>query len=325
MAIERVSDERPTSGGQPNQSGGRSDAELLDAYSTAVIDVVGATLPSVVTVAGTTGRGGSGSGFLVQPDGLAVTNSHVVGGRSELTATTAEGDRLPARVLGDDPETDVAVLRIAGTDLPTTRLGDSAALQLGQLVIAIGSPLGLQSTVSTGVVGGLGRSMRGYEGRLIENVVQHSAPINPGNSGGPLLDSRGRVVGVNTATVAMAEGLGFAVPANTVEWVLTEILEHGEVRRRRVGIVGSTVVLPRQLSRSLDLLGDHAVQVVEVSTSGAGHRAGLRPGDLIVGLAGRIVESVDDLHRLLTRVADETVEVEIVRDGRLTVLALPAG
>src|SRR5438876_320694 len=222
-----------------NQSA--SDSELLDAYSQAVIHVVETVSPAVISVTGrgADGRGGGGSGFIVTPDGYAITNSHVVDDRPKLQAETAEGDRLRAEIVGDDPATDLAVVRLAGTDLPYAQLGDSDALRVGQLVIAMGSPFGFQSTVSTGVVSALGRSMRARDGRLIENIVQHAAPINPGNSGGPLVDSRGLVVGINTAIIAMAQGLGFAIPSNTAEWVLQEILTHGGVRRRQLGIVAN--------------------------------------------------------------------------------------
>lgn len=218
-----------------------------------------------------------------------------------MVAVTEEGDRLSAEVVGDDPATDLAVLRIVARDLPYVELGDSDALQVGQLAIAVGNPLGFRSTVSTGVVSAVGRSMRGVEGRLIENVIQHTAPLNPGNSGGPLVDSYGRVMGINTAIIAMAQGLGFAVPANTARWVVGEILTHRQVRRRRLGIAGGLVVLPRTLVRKLDLLADQAVEVMQVESRGAAARSGLRSGDWIVAAAGRVVASVDVLHRLLTR------------------------
>ena len=259
------------------------DADLLDAYSQAVIRVVEQVSPAVIGVAVARGeeQRGAGSGFLLTPDGFALTNSHVVGGRPRLLATTAEGDRLDAETIGDDPATDLALVRLAARDLPHVPLGDSDALQPGQLVIAIGDPLGFQSTVSTGVVSARGRAMRGESGRLIENVVQHTAPLNPGNSGGPLVDTRGRVVGINTAIIAFAQGLGFAVPANTARWVVGELIGHGRVRRALLGIAGTAVVLPRQLVRDLDLLSDQAVAVVAVEPSGPGlrRRAGRRRPD----------------------------------------------
>src|SRR5690606_32535507 len=206
-----------------------------------------------------TNGGGSGSGFLLTGDGFAVTNSHVVGRQSRLRVTTVEGDTLDADVVAADPATDLALLRVAARDLPHTELGNSEALRVGQLAIAIGNPFGFQSTVSTGVISSLRRSMRGVDGRLIDNVIQHTAPLNPGNSGGPLVDSRGRVIGVNTAIIAMAQGLGFAVPSQIVEWVVDELRTHGRVRRFALGISATTVPIPRRVIRDLDLLTDQAV------------------------------------------------------------------
>src|SRR6187401_1319006 len=255
------------------------DAALLDAYSQAVIHVVETVSPAVISVSArdANGRGGGGSGFIVTPDGYAITNCHVVENRQRLEAETAEGDRLRAEIIGDDPATDLAIVRLAASGLPYAQLGDSDALRVGQLVIAMGSPFGFQSTVSTGVVSALGRSMRARDGRLIENIVQHAAPINPGNSGGPLVDSRGLVVGINTAIIAMAQGLGFAIPSNTAEWVLQEILAHGGVRRRQLGIVAQPARIPRSLVRELDLLADQGVEVRDVVSGGMARRAGVQP------------------------------------------------
>lgn len=304
-----------------------TDADLLDAYSRAVIGVVETVSPAVISVSGLRGdRGGSGTGFLITPDGYAVTNSHVVGDREKLLAETVEGDRVEATVVGDDPATDLALLRLAARELPFAEVGDSAALRVGQLVIAIGSPLGLHATVSTGVVSALGRSMRGREGRLIENIVQHSAPINPGNSGGPLVDSRGRVVGVNTAIIAMAQGLGFAVPSNTAQRVVGEILSHGRVRRRRLGIVATTAALPRAVIRDLDLLADQAVEVMDVEPRSEAAAAGIRAGDLIVAVHDRLVASVDDIHRLLSQLPpDQPLTVTIIRAGSKRELEIRTG
>jgi S1-C subfamily serine protease len=295
------------------------DAELLDAYSRAVVAVAEAVGPAVVSVVPARGErhGGTGSGFVVTPDGFALSNSHVVDRRERLTVNTADGDRLDARLVGDDPATDLALLRIAAGDLPTAELGESASLQVGQLVIAVGNPLGFQSTVSTGVVSALGRTMRGEQGRLIEDIIQHTAPLNPGNSGGPLVDSHGRVVGINTAIVAMAQALGFALPVDTAKWVVGELASHGEVRRPHVGITAMVAPLPRWLARELDLLGDQAVEVVAVSPGGPAAKAGVAPGDLIVALNGRIVSGLDDLHRLLSgRRAEGPLVLSVVRDGR---------
>jgi S1-C subfamily serine protease len=302
-----------------------SDAELLDAYSQAVIGVVQRVGQAVIAVEhrGGRGGGGAGSGFLLTPDGFALTNSHVVSGAARLRAMTEEGDAVAADLIGDDPATDLALIRLAARDLPHAELGDSDALQVGQLVIALGNPLGFRS--STGVVSALGRAMRSQHGRLIESIVQHTAPLNPGNSGGPLVDSRGRVVGLNTAIIAFAQGLGFAVPANTARWVAAELFAHGRVRRRALGIKATVAILPRALVRELDLLSDQAVEVVEVLAGGAAQRAGVRAGDRIVAVAGRVVSGTDDLHRILTTLpADRDVPLELIRDERqMELMILP--
>jgi S1-C subfamily serine protease len=310
---------------RPAKRSASDDADLLDAYSEAVIRVVENVSPAVISVSGgeAGGRGGGGSGFIIAPDGYAITNSHVVQERPQLAAETSEGDRLCAELVGDDPASDVAVIRLGSSGLPYAQLGDSAALRVGQLVIAMGSPLGLQTTVSTGVVSALGRSMRARDGRLIENIIQHAAPINPGNSGGPLVDSRGLVVGINTAIIAMAQGLGFAIPSATAEWVLQEILTHGRVRRRQLGIVAQVARLPRSLVRALDLLSDQGVEVREVAPRSIASQAGIRPDDLIVGLSGRLVTSIDDLHRLLMAVpADQGFELSVIRGESLRTIAI---
>jgi S1-C subfamily serine protease len=298
---------------------GLSDGELLDAYSQAVIRVVEAVGPSVIAVtrkAGA-GQGGSGSGVLVGPGGYALTNSHVADGHQRLTAITSDGDQLEAELIGDDPATDLALLKLGAKDLPFANLGDSAAARVGQLVIAMGNPYGFQSTVSTGVVSAHGRSLRSREGRLIENIVQHTAPLNPGNSGGPLLDSRGRVIGINTAIIAMAQGLGFAVPSSTAIWVISELLAYGRVRRPALGIAISIRPLPREVAKRLDLLNDLAIEIVSVEPRGAADRAALAPGDLIVAINGRIVEAIDDMHRILSRVGPgETITLGVIRGGR---------
>ncbi|MEM9659271.1 MAG: trypsin-like peptidase domain-containing protein [Planctomycetota bacterium] len=296
---------------EPNR-GRAGDAELLDAYSQAVVNVVENVSPAVISVGGE-GRG-SGSGFLIATDGYAITNSHVAGGRESLIAETFDGDRVDAKVIGDDPATDVALLKLAAGDLPYAELGDSDAIRVGQLVIAMGNPLGLHATVSTGVISAVGRTMRSQDGRLIESVVQHAAPINPGNSGGPLVDSRGRVVGVNTAIIAMAQGLGFAIPSNTAEWVASEVLEHGRVRRRQLGVVATTRRMPGAMLRQFDLLSDLAVQVVEIAPGGVAERSGVRAGDLIVALNDRITTSVDDVHRLLAVIPESApLDATIIR------------
>jgi S1-C subfamily serine protease len=330
--------------GEDVAQGSAGDESLLDAYSRAVIGVVEKVGPAVVSVTGARvrgedePRGGSGSGVLVSPDGYVVTNSHVVGGRKKLTGITAEGDRLDAEVVGDDPATDLALLKLAAGELPFARLAGgikaakqhsskaanseaeeriTAAVRVGQLVVAVGNPFGLQSTVSTGVVSALGRSLRGRDGRLIEEVVQHTAPLNPGNSGGPLVDARGAVVGINTAVIAWSQGVGFAVPVTTARWVVSELVEHGRVRRAYLGIGVANVPLASAMARGLDLLNESGVEVTMVQGGSPADRAGLREGDVIVGAEGRIVESADDLHRLLARVgARARVSLTVVRNGR---------
>ena len=305
-------------GKQPSQPVASPDAELLDAYSRAVIGVVDSIGPAVVAVARRRGleSGGVGSGVLIGPDGYALTNSHVVGGQGRMVVTTHDDDALEAEVVGDDPATDLALLRVAARDLPAASLGESAGLRVGQLVIAMGNPFGFQSTVTTGVVSAQGRSLRSQQGRLIENVVQHTAPLNPGNSGGPLVDSLGRVVGINTAIIAMAQGLGFAVPADTARWVVSELLGHGRVRRPALGLSVTMRPIGRELARQLDLLIDLAVEIVTVERGAAAARAGLVPGDLVVAINGRIVTSLDDMHRLLSRAAAGAVTLSVVRGRR---------
>jgi S1-C subfamily serine protease len=291
-----------------------------------VVDVVERVSPAVVLLTGKDrGRseGGMGSGCVLSPDGYVLTNSHVVHGRIEMIALSADGDRLAAAVVGDDPATDLAVVRLSARDLPHAELGESAALKVGQLVIAMGSPLGFQSTVSTGIVSALGRSMRGQEGRMIDNVIQHTAPLNPGNSGGPLVDSGARVVGINTAIIAMAQGLGFAVPASTARWVVGELISHGRVRRWQLGIQAATVPLAKRLVRALDLLSEQAIEVAGVIAGGAADQAGLREGDVVVAVDGRIVAGVDDLHRLLASRCDPgALILSVVRQNRILDLSI---
>lgn len=306
LAAESHSDENQPLPQERSENHG-DESDLLDAYSQAVVAVVETVGPAVVGVTGqrADAHGGSGSGFLLTSDGYALTNSHVVDSRPKLRVTTADGDQLDATLVGDDPATDLALLRVSARDLPAGQLGDSDTLRPGQLVVALGNPLGFHSTVTTGVVSAIGRAMRGREGRLIENVIQHTAPLNPGNSGGPLLDSRGRVIGVNTALIPMAQGLGFSVPANTARWVADELLAHGRVHRARLGIVADAVPFPRRLARELDLLNDRAVEVVSVDPHSPAAKSGIAEGDLIVAANDRIISSVDDLHRVLATLPPE--------------------
>jgi S1-C subfamily serine protease len=286
----------------------REDVELLDAYSRAVISVVDHVGPSVVSVSAGIRKEraammepqGSGSGVLLTPDGYALTNDHVVNDARHFQITLTDGTSTTASLVGSDPATDLAVIRADGSNLPYSTLGDSSQLRAGQLVIAMGNPFGFQSTVSTGVVSALGRTLRSRDGRLIENIIQHTAPLNPGNSGGPLLDSAGRVVGINTAIIFMAQGIGFTIPSNTARWVFSQILTHGRVRRAYLGIAGRSRPIGRKLARYHGLSGESAVEIISIEPDGPARKAGLHIGDVIISSNGVRVESIDDLHRFLS-------------------------
>jgi S1-C subfamily serine protease len=310
------------------------DQALLDSYSQAVIDVVDRVGPAVVRLAVRNGdparpgqsRGGSGSGVIVAPDGLILTNSHVAGTASRIEVTTADGQDLHARLVGDDPDTDLALIRIdEPATLPSARLGDSKRLKRGQLVIAIGNPLGFESTVTTGVVSALGRSLRSRNGRLIDDVIQTDAALNPGNSGGPLVSSRGEVVGINTAVIMGAQGICFAVAANTASFVLGELVRHGRVRRAFIGIAAQQTAIPALRRRAAGLAQDRAVMISTVEPDSAAERAGLRPGDIIVALDGVTIAGADDLVRALTGdKIGRSVAFDVLRGTeRLTVAAVP--
>jgi S1-C subfamily serine protease len=294
------------------------EASLLDAYSTAVTGAVERVSPSVVNIevhqaAGRTRSGeprertGGGSGFVFTPDGLILTNSHVVHEAVRIAVTLADGRRMPATVIGDDPASDLAVIRldqphVGEPGLTAAALGDSQGLRVGQIVIAIGAPYGFQSTVTAGVVSALGRSLRSYSGRLIDDVIQTDASLNPGNSGGPLVDSAGRVVGVNTATILPAQGICFAIGINTAKFVASRLLRDGRIRRSYIGVSAQTVPVHRRVVRFYDLPKEMGVVVLGVEENSPAKRAGLREGDVIVALEGQPVAGVDDLHRVLTDV-----------------------
>jgi S1-C subfamily serine protease len=300
------------------------DDELLDSYSRAVVDAVDAVAPAVVhveVIGVRQGRRseGTGSGVVVSPDGLILTNNHVIDGAREIAVSLSDGRRFGARALGRDPDTDLAVLRgETGETLPTARLGNSKSVRQGQIAIAIGNPLGFQSTVTAGIVSAVGRSLRAQNGRLIGDVIQTDAALNPGNSGGPLVNSRAEVIGVNTAVIMGAQGICFSVASNTAQHVLTQVLQHGRVRRARLGIAGDQVHLPQRLRVRSGLTQESGVRVVEVQAGSPAMAGGLEPGDVIVGLDAEAVTGIDDIARILdgTRI-DKRVSIRILREGRL--------
>jgi S1-C subfamily serine protease len=293
--------------------------DLLDAYSRAVVSAVERAAPSVVHVAVRAAPGrrrgeGGGSGFVLTPDGFLLTNSHVVADPGELRVTLADGSRWPARIVGDDPESDLAVLRIEAPSLVPLERGDSRALRPGQLVVALGSPYGFQASVTAGVVSATGRALRGRRGRLIENVIQTDAALNPGNSGGPLVDHRGAVVGVNTAAVLPGQGLSFAIPMRTAERVAGALIRAGRVRRARIGVSGQTVPIPRALARHHGLPAETGVKLAEVEPGLPASESGLVRGDVLVRLGGETVQDVDDLQRALGEDAiGRPLEAELLR------------
>jgi S1-C subfamily serine protease len=268
----------------------------------AVVDAVG---PAVVSIAAATRTKktaeseANGSGVIFAPDGYVLTNDHVVQGAKRLLVSLTNGTTHEAVVVGTDPATDLAIIRADSANLPFATLGESAALRVGQLVIAMGNPFGFQSTVSTGVVSALGRSLRSREGRLIENIIQHTAPLNPGNSGGPLVDSRGRVVGLNTAIILGAQGIGFSIPSDTAKWVVSQLLTLGRVRRGSLGIAAQQRPLSRRSARFFNLSQATVVEVLSVTRGGPAAQGGMRKGDLIVALNGAEMTNVDLLQKFL--------------------------
>jgi len=312
--LRRVLNDEPLGSPPSNSSPQPTDAPLLDAYSAAVSGAADKVSPSVVHVDVEQSRGsgrkaqGAGSGFVFAPDGFVLTNSHVVSDASSVHVRLLDGRRFQATVVGDDPDTDLAVLRIGAYGLPIVELGDSSNLRVGQLAIAIGSPYGFQCTVTAGVVSALGRSLRGATGRMIDNVIQTDAALNPGNSGGPLVNSRGQVIGVNTAVILPAQGICFAIAVNTAKFVAARLIRDGKIVRGYVGVAGMNVPIPRKVVRFYRLPVETGVLVVSVEPNSPAERAGIRPNDIIVTFGVHPVSAIDTLHRLLT---EEQVGIEV--------------
>ena len=309
-------------------AGSSADEAVLDAYSRAVTGVAETVGPAVVRLdvrrrARERGSGGSGSGFIFTPDGLIATNSHVVSGAAAISVTLNDGQVLQGDLIGDDPGTDLAVVRVAGHKLPSVPLGESRSLRVGQLAVAIGNPYGFQCTVTAGVVSALGRSLRSQNGRLMDDVIQTDAALNPGNSGGPLVSSKGEVIGVNTAVILPAQGICFATGIDTAKVTISQLLKHGRVRRAKLGLAGQNIVLPRRMVRHYGLERDGAVQAASIERGGPASRAGFEQGDIIVSFAGQPVAGFDDLHRLLTEEKlGARVAVTVLRRGRQVTLEI---
>src|SRR5579871_1379887 len=295
------------------------EAEALDAFSTVVVRVAEELRPAVVNLRGPRGRGeGSGSGILFTPDGFLLTNHHVVGRNERVRIRLQDGGELEGRVVGADPWTDLAVVQAHASGLPYAGFGDSAALRVGQLVVAIGSPFGFESTVTAGVVSALGRTLRSITGHLVDNVIQTDAALNPGNSGGPLVDSRAQVIGINTAIIQPAQGICFAIPINMAKDILPQLLQHGRVVRGYLGLHARNVPLPRSLANRFQLSQTGAVEVMAIESGGPADQAGILEEDLIVSLGEQETTSVDDLHKLLTQLPiDVPAPVVLLRRDRL--------
>jgi S1-C subfamily serine protease len=315
------------------------DTDLLDAYSQAVVNAAERVSPSVVNIdVHKTPRGkrrnpfrppeelrGNGSGFIFTPDGFILTNSHVVHHANQIEVSLPDGHRFEGDLVGEDPDTDLAVVRINGSNFLTVSLGDSQRIRVGQLVIAIGNPYGFQCTVTSGVISALGRSLRSISGRLIDNIIQTDAALNPGNSGGPLVTSRGEVIGVNTAMILAAQGICFAIAINTAKFIAGKLIKEGKIRRSYIGLGGQNIPLLRRFVRYYQLPIENGVLVVSVEENSPAQKAGLSEGDIIVSFDGQSIENIDDLHRRLTeeKVGKRTMLTVIRRTEKLDLMIIP--
>ena len=332
--LRNISSDNVVTGGQHSpEPNSVDDDELLDSYSRAVISSAEKVNPSVVHVgiwqrqSGDKAHNlqpetqGSGSGFVFTPDGFVLTNSHVVHNAERIEVTLPDGRHYQAYIVGDDPDTDLAVIRIHAPNLAAVNLGDSQTLKTGQLVVAIGNPFGFQCSVTAGVVSALGRSLRARSGRLIDNVIQTDAALNPGNSGGPLVNSRGEVIGVNTAMILSAQGICFAIAVNTAKFVAAGLMKEGKIRRSYIGVAGQNIVLNRRIVRFHKLKIENGVMAVAIEINSPAQRAGLREGDVIIGFGGQSVAGIDELHKLLTQeTVGKSFPVTIIRRTEKLVL-----
>jgi S1-C subfamily serine protease len=335
--IDRLLDgsARRESSSNYNAKSATDDVSLLDEYSRTVVAAVARVSPAVVNIEvqqqvdgrrGSREISGSGSGFIITPDGFILTNSHVVHGASAILVNLADGRECPGRLIGDDPDTDLAVLRIDGPQLSHVRLADSENLRVGQIVIAIGNPLGFQASVTAGVISALGRSMHAQSGRLIDNIIQTDAALNPGNSGGPLVNSAGEVIGVNTAMIRPAQGICFAIGSNTAKFVAGWLIRDGKIRRAYIGVAGQNVPVHRRIVRFYNLPNETGVLVISVEKNSPAEGAGLRDGDIVVALNEQPVASIHELHRLLVaeKIGVQTKLTIIRHTERLELPILPA-
>jgi S1-C subfamily serine protease len=325
MNLKWISDEKPGTDAPLRQVAAEAEDTLLDAYSAALVRAVEIASPAVLHVRaqfasqdGSMAASGSGSGFVLSPDGFVLTNSHVVNGAARILVQTADGRSLKADLVGDDPDSDLAVLRIDAPGLRNVRFADSGRVRVGQIAVAIGNPLGYENTVTAGIVSALGRTFPSRTGRLIDNVIQTDAALNPGNSGGPLVNSRGEVIGVNTAIIAAAQGICFAIGSKTAEFVASWLIKDGRIRRGHLGLAGQDAAIYEPLARRHKLTQRSGVRVHEVVKGSPPAEAGVRPGDMIIWFNHDIVAGVHDLHRLLVgQEVERKARLTVLRDGRL--------